>query len=113
MPGTSVAIGRNSPRTSAGASGFMSHVSCCAGPPHMNSKMHALALPKEAGEMGVAVATTALWVIALASSSLGSESPSKPKPPARMSSRRDKDNAAFRSRQPVGCMRLAQGTSGW
>ena len=39
MPGTSVAIGSNGPRTSAGASGFMSKVSIWLGPPvkKMNS----------------------------------------------------------------------------
>ena len=33
MPGTLVAIGLNSPRTSAGASGFRSNMSCVAAPP--------------------------------------------------------------------------------
>src|SRR5262245_30722718 len=33
MPGTLVAMGVNSPRTSAGASGLRSHMSMCGGPP--------------------------------------------------------------------------------
>ena len=39
MPGTLVAIGRNGPRISSGASGFMSQVSSCDGPPTRNSRM--------------------------------------------------------------------------
>src|SRR5262245_55062695 len=46
IPGTLVVIGLNSPRISAGASGLRSQVSCCAGPPRMNNKMHDLAVPK-------------------------------------------------------------------
>ena len=39
MPGTLVRIGRKSPRYSAGASGFMSYVSMCGGPPGSQMKM--------------------------------------------------------------------------
>ena len=42
-PGTDVEIGPNSPRISAGASGFGSHVECCDGPPIRNSTMQFLA----------------------------------------------------------------------
>ena len=42
MPGTLVAIGLNSPRMPSGAWGFRSKVSCCEGPPHMNSWMQLL-----------------------------------------------------------------------
>ena len=40
MPGTGVAIGRNSPRISAGASGFMSQRSMWLGPPKRKKKTH-------------------------------------------------------------------------
>ena len=33
VPGVRVRMGLNSPRTSMGASGFMSKLSCCANPP--------------------------------------------------------------------------------
>ena len=39
MPGTLVLIGWNGPRISAGAFGFMSHVSSWLGPPTRNSMM--------------------------------------------------------------------------
>src|SRR5262245_38957901 len=39
MPGTTVLIGLNAPRYSAGASGFMSYVSMCGGPPGSQRKM--------------------------------------------------------------------------
>ena len=48
MPGTLVAIGLNSPRTSAGASGFRSHMSCVAAPPSRYSRMTFFALPGRA-----------------------------------------------------------------
>src|SRR5688572_20861058 len=41
MPGTFVLIGLNAPRNSAGASGFMSNVSWCGGPPGSQTKMTA------------------------------------------------------------------------
>src|SRR5262245_52248623 len=71
-------MGLNSPLTSAGATGFKSHVSSCEGPPHMNIKMQALARP--------------LWlsfpemVCANRSATL---KPKIPKPPTRSISRRD------------------------
>ena len=42
-PGTLVAIGLNSPRIAAGASGFMSHMSSWLGPPLRKTRMHASA----------------------------------------------------------------------
>src|SRR5438128_7931771 len=42
MPGTAVAIGRNSP--ASGVPGFMSNVSFWLGPPSIHSRMHALCL---------------------------------------------------------------------
>ena len=105
-------IGRNSPRTSAGASGFMSQVSCCAGPPHMKSRMQAFALPKEAAESGGAEFATDCPEIVRASRNLGRERPSKPKLPARMTSRRDRDNARPRFWQPVSSMGLVRGIRG-
>src|SRR5688572_2722851 len=41
-------MGRNGPRTSSGASGLRSKVSRWLGPPHMNRRMHRLALPNPA-----------------------------------------------------------------
>jgi hypothetical protein len=46
MPGTEVAIGLNSPRTSAGESGLGSQVSMWLTPPQQYSTMHDLARPK-------------------------------------------------------------------
>src|SRR5688572_17965132 len=45
MPATLVAIGLNSPRISAGASGLGSNVSCCGGPPVRNRTTHRFARP--------------------------------------------------------------------
>ena len=50
MPGTVVATGLKGPRYSAGASGFMSHVSMCDAPPESQNKITDLALPPVAGE---------------------------------------------------------------
>jgi hypothetical protein len=47
MPSTLVEIELSSPRISAGASGFMSQVSSCDGPPLRNTWMHRLALPND------------------------------------------------------------------
>ena len=47
MPSTFVEIELSSPRISAGASGFMSQVSSCDGPPLRNTWMHRLALPND------------------------------------------------------------------
>src|SRR6266436_7044337 len=44
MPGTEVAIGLNSPRTSLGAAGFMSHISRWLGPPFKKTRMQESAL---------------------------------------------------------------------
>ena len=73
-PGTLVAIGRNSPRTCSGASGLRSHVSCCAGPPHMKSRMHAFARPKVVPRPGPVAAS------ARARSKFGRPRPCRPKP---------------------------------
>src|SRR5437879_5625488 len=43
VPVTLVRIGLNGPRTSAGASGFRSHISSWLGPPSRKIKMHACA----------------------------------------------------------------------
>ena len=45
MGATLVAIGRKSPRISAGAAGFISHRSIWLGPPSRYTRMHACALP--------------------------------------------------------------------
>ena len=45
-PGMAVAIVSNSPRISAGASGFGSNVSWCEAPPERNRMMQFLAFPK-------------------------------------------------------------------
>ena len=76
MPGTLVAIGLNSPRTSAGASGLGSQVSCCGGPPRWKRTMQALALPR------VAPAARARR------SRAGSDRPKALRPPTRSHSRR-------------------------
>ena len=77
-PGTVVGIGLNSPRYWSGDSGFKSHVSCCAGPPHMNNTMHAFAR-----RGGVLTAVDAL-------KNCGNPSPNKLNAPARKNSRRRK-----------------------
>ena len=46
IPGTFVAMGRNSPRNSGGASGFKSNVSSWLGPPKRNTITHERARPK-------------------------------------------------------------------
>jgi hypothetical protein len=43
MPETAVGMGRNSPRISGGASGFMSKLSMCEGPPRIQIMMTDLA----------------------------------------------------------------------
>ncbi len=50
MPGTTVSMELNSLRMPSGASGFMSHMSCCGGPPHRYSRMQLLALAARAAE---------------------------------------------------------------
>src|SRR5262245_17770777 len=47
-PGTQVSIDPISPRTSRGASGLGSNVSCCGGEPYGKSRMHDFALPNVA-----------------------------------------------------------------
>src|SRR5262249_59362213 len=70
-------MGLNSPRTSAGASGFGSNVSCCGGPPCSQRKSTFFARPNGASTF------TAGVVSALAFSSAGSDSPSALNPPTR------------------------------
>ena len=53
-PGADVAIGSNGPRYSAGAFGFMSHMSMCDAPPHRKNRMVDLALPPEASTVSAA-----------------------------------------------------------
>src|SRR5438128_11001685 len=48
MPGTAVAIGRNSP--ASGVPGFMSNVSFWLGPPSIHSRMHDLCLTPDPAE---------------------------------------------------------------
>src|SRR5262245_33372698 len=56
----------------SGASGFMSHMSCCGGPPHRKTKMQESALPVRRG------------VFARACNSVGSASPPAPSWPRRI-----------------------------
>src|SRR4051812_5476947 len=79
----SVAIGLNSPRTSAGASGLRSKVASCDGPPPMNSRMHAFALPKPLAE-----ARFGGEAVARRRSSAGRAKPPAPSPPMRRKLRR-------------------------
>jgi len=83
-PGTVVAIGPNSPRTSAGASGLGSHVECWGGPPIRNSTMHDRARPKDEapGSAPAAVAPGRSRSVKL------NPAPRQPKPPIRTTSRR-------------------------
>ena len=92
--GTLVAMGLNSPRTSAGAAGFRSHVSCWAGPPHMKSRMHAFARGRDAGSNALR-----------ACNSCGRPNPRRPSEPARRNSRRPIGAALKKPGQAVCCMR--------
>ena len=74
-PGTLVGIGLYSPRMPEGASGFMSNMSRCGGPPARNTMMTALC-DRE----------TPAW--ASACNNWGSESPPSAKPPILRKSRR-------------------------
>src|SRR5262245_51972732 len=68
MPGTVVATGLNSPRTSAGASGFMSQTSSWLGPPWSRNRMHER--------------TRVRGARSLARSSSASDRPKAPNPPS-------------------------------
>ncbi len=83
-PGTVVAIGPNSPRTSAGASSLGSHVECWGGPPIRNRTMHDRARPKDEapGSAPAAVAP------GRSRSAKPNPAPRQPKPPIRTTSRR-------------------------
>src|SRR5262245_15121320 len=85
MPGTLLAMGLNSPRTSAGASGLGSQASCCVGQPGEDRTLHALALPDAPPFDSEAAAT-----VGRASSRAGSDSPNVPSPPTRSHSLRVK-----------------------
>ena len=77
-PGAAVAIGRNSPRISSGASGFRSHMSIVAGPPESQIWI-------------TPVAGLRAWAVAPAASARsrsGSDRPSSPAAPADRKSRR-------------------------
>lgn len=80
VPGTLVAIGGNSPRTSAGASGFRSNVSIWGGPP-MKRRMHALARP--------APRATGVDACVRARNSARKASPFGPRAPSYRNSRRE------------------------
>src|SRR5262245_59446402 len=75
VPGTTVSMGLNSPRTSAGASGLGSQVECCGGPPMRKRMMQDRALP--------------VWAAAGAACRSASDKPNRPSPPARITSRRE------------------------
>src|SRR5262249_43993499 len=79
MPATLVAIGRSSPRISAGASGLRSQVSSCGGPPVRNNSTQRFALPKPV-EFAV--------VEGAAEMELAIDSPRLPSAPTRRKSRR-------------------------
>src|SRR6266704_1397745 len=72
MPGTLVGIGLNSPRYSLGASGFMSKVSRCDGPPLCHTRMQEMSL------------------VGAARRTLSSVMPKEPSEPRRRRSRRPK-----------------------
>jgi hypothetical protein len=98
MPSTFVAISRNGPRYSAAASDFMSHVSCCAGPPHMKSRMHRFARPNDRAPAPVAdrgAASARAW------SRPGRDVPSSARLPARTNSRRPAPPLFRNSAQPL------------
>lgn len=79
-PGTLLRIEPIVPRTSAGASGFGSKVSCCGGPPLRKSSTHGFARPKDEPFTRPRPGS--------ARSNEGSPKPSAPRPPARSHSRR-------------------------
>ena len=58
MPGTLVLIGMNSPRYSLGASGFMSYISMCGGPPGSQTKITEVSLPDTPGAAFFACASS-------------------------------------------------------
>src|SRR5487761_1088882 len=82
IPAARVELGRNSPRTASGASGFISHMSMVAGPPFNQTKMTARACafrswPARADEP-----------FASSRSNSGSVRPNSPEAPTRSRSRR-------------------------
>src|SRR4051812_40810356 len=89
MPGTFVAIGVNSPRISAGASGFISKLSMCDGPPRIQIMMTDL-FRQEVNFEPVAA-------LACRRSTSASESPASESAPTRNTSRRETAVRHFRS----------------
>src|SRR6266849_5762165 len=83
-PGVRDAIGRNGPRISLGASGFMSNVSSWLGPPNRYNRITFFALPKPLPE----VPEGKLAVEDDAEARLASVSPHRPRPPVASSSLR-------------------------
>src|SRR5262245_58249874 len=79
-PGTEGAIGFNSPRISAGASGLRSQVSSCGGPPVRKSNTHRFARANPA---------SAVDEVGAARNQHGRDSPRHPSAPTRKKSRRD------------------------
>lgn len=100
MPGVLVAMGLNSPRISAGASGFMSHRSMWLGPP--NRKMKMQERTRRGSPVGVAARSRARSRLL---------KPNRLKPPARNSSRRDRD-CPGRVSAKIESMAVALGASG-
>src|SRR6187455_145432 len=89
MPGTLVWIGRKAPRTSSGASGLGSNVSCCGGPPASQRKIMLLAFPNDLSVGKIPGATDGL-PHTFPAITCGNDSPSADNPPTRSSSRREK-----------------------
>ena len=86
-PGTLVAIGRNGPRISIGAAGLGSKVSCCGGPPERKMIRHELARGRPAS------------VAARPARRAGNPRPSAPRPPTRISSRRERSRLVMSGRR--------------
>ena len=96
MPGTEVAIGRNSPRMPAGASGFRSHVSCAPARPRGRAGCTPSPSRTNPGPRGSPRS-------ARAASSAGSESPAVP-------GRRRAGTPAGDSRRTAGCRNVPVGS---
>ncbi len=105
-PGKLVSIGRNSPRISAGASGFMSHMSRWLGPPLRNTRIQASARGFERGTDPVAVCARSNW---------GRLRPRKPMPPICTIERREIDRGPRQGRGGGmgNVLALVRMTEGW
>jgi hypothetical protein len=84
-----VLIGLNGPRTSSGASGLGSNVSCCGGPPASQRKITLLAFPNDLSVGRIPGATVGL-PHTFPDITCDSDSPSADNPPTRNISRREK-----------------------